>query len=147
MRFVGGIRDCIRWLKAKDAEHAEREHREGREPDDVLYEVRVWKRKRTLDQNAYYWALLNRLGLALGYPSEKLHAHMLREYGVYDVFTVRADVPLSDYFRYWDEVGQGEMDGVRYRHIRAFKGSSEMDSGEFSKLLDGVIQECRESRR
>ena len=24
------------------------------------------------------------------------------------------------------------------------KGSSEMDSGEFSKLLDGVIQECRQ---
>ncbi len=144
MRFVGGLRDCVERLRAWEAEHAAKLRRDGREPDALLFEVKVWRSKRSLDQNAYYWALLGRLGQALGYPSDELHRHMLREYGVYDVFTVRADVPLADYFRYWDEVGQGQMDGVRYRHIRAFKGSSEMDSGEFSRLLDGVIQECRQ---
>ena len=131
MRYTGTARECARWLR-------------GQADDDQLYTVRAWKRKRSLDQNAYYWALLGRLGQALGYPSDQLHRHMLREYGTYDVFTVRADVPLGDYFRYWDQVGEGTMDGVRYRHIRAFKGSSEMDSAEFSKLLDGVIEECRQ---
>lgn len=140
MRFVGGLRECTARLRAW---HAERQVAHG-DADSMLYEVRPWRSKRSLDQNAYYWALLGRLGQRLGYPSDELHRHMLREYGVYDVFTVRADVPLADYFRYWDEVGEGWMDGVRYRHIRAFKGSSEMDSGEFSKLLDGVIQECQQ---
>lgn len=37
-----------------------------------------------------------------------------------------------------------DMDGVRYSHVRAFKGSSEMDRAEFGKLLDGVVQECRQ---
>lgn len=138
MRFVGKLGECISRLRAWDEERA------ARGGGEMLYEVRPWRSKRSLDQNAYYWALLGRLGQALGYPSDDLHLHMLREYGVYDAFTVRADVPLGDYFRYYDVVGSGVMDGVRYSHVRAFKGSSEMDSGEFSKLLDGVIQECRQ---
>lgn len=135
MRYVGKAQECIRRLRELIAEG---------KAEDTWYEVRTWKKGRSLSQNAYYWALLNRLGQALGYPSDELHRHMLREYGVYDVFTVRADVPLADYFRYWDVVGQGSMDGVLYRHVRAFKGSSEMDTGEFSKLLNGVIEECRQ---
>ena len=139
MKFVGNLGECVKWLRAKVAEH-----QANGGDGDLLFEVRVWKRKRSLTQNAYYWALLNRLGQALGYPSDELHGHMLREYGVCDVFTVRADVPLRDYFRYYDVVGSGVMDGVRYSHVRAFKGSSEMDSAEFSRLLNGVIEECRQ---
>lgn len=138
MRFVGKAGDCIRWLRERAAER--KEARKG----ELLFDVRVWKSKRSLAQNAYYWALLNRLTLALGIPSDELHMHMLRSYGPCDVFTVRDDVPLGDYFRYYDVVGEGWSQGRRYVHIRAFKGSSEMDTAEFSKLLDGVMQECRQ---
>ena len=138
MKFVGKAEECVAWLF--QAARQERDAGKG----DAMFEVRLWKRKRSLTQNAYYWALLNRLGLALGYASDELHGHMLREYGTYDVFTVRADVPLAKYFRYYDVVGSGQSDGVRYSHVRAFKGSSEMDSAEFSKLLNGVIEECRQ---
>lgn len=117
---------------------------ESGETDEPLFEVKLWKAKRSLTQNAYYWALIGKLGAVLGVSSERLHVHMLREYGAYDVFTVREDVPLNAYFRYYDKVGEGYMDGVRYVHIRAFKGSSEMDSTEFSKLLNGAIQECEQ---
>lgn len=144
MRYVGRLSECIQRLRAWAEEHDAKRSREGKAPDELLFEVRPWRSKRSLDQNAYYWALLGRLGQALGYPSDELHRHMLREYGVYDVFTVREDVPLADYFRYWDVVGSGQMDGVRYSHVRAFKGSSEMDRAEFGKLLDGVVQECRQ---
>ena len=132
MRFVGSAKECMRRLRELTAE------------GDALYEIRTWKRGRSLNQNAYYWELLGLLGEALGYPKDELHRHMLREYGCYDVFTVRDDVPLADYFRYWDVVGEGDMDGRHYLHVRAFKGSSEMDSTEFSHLLNGVIQECEQ---
>jgi len=138
MRYVGRANDCAKWLRQRAAELA------AQGKDDALFEVRLWKRKRSLTQNAYYWALLNRLGLALGYPSDELHGHMLRSYGPCDVFTVRADVPLGHYFRYYDVVGVGRLDGREYRHVRVFKGSSEMDSNEFSKLLNGCIEECRQ---
>lgn len=107
-----------------------------------LYDCRPRKRKRTLTQNAYYWALLNQLARTLGMGDSELHGHMLREYGVADTFTVRADVPLRSYFRYFDVIGGGQMDGVRYSHVRVYKGSSEMDSSEFGRLLDGMREEC-----
>ena len=134
-KFVGDALQCARWVRQKGEELAHKE---------PLFEVRVWRSRRSLNQNAYYWVLLGRLGYVLGYASDELHRHMLREYGVYDVFTVRDDVPLDDYFRYYDTVGEGVMDGVRYVHVRAFKGSSEMDTAEFTRLLNGVIEECRQ---
>lgn len=136
-RMVGSAREVAAWLRAR----AEMGRERGDEP---TFEAKVWRRGRSLDQNAYYWALLGKMGERLGYANDELHRHMLREYGTYDVFTVRADVPLSRYFRYYDVVGEGTADGVRYRHVRAFKGSSEMDRAEFSKLLDGAIQECQQ---
>ena len=127
--MIGHPLDVMAWL-------------DGQDPD-CLFEVKPHKKRRSLTQNAYYWVLLNQLARVLGVPDTELHGHMLREYGSCDAFTVRADVPLADYFRYYDVVGAGELDGVRYRHVKAYKGSSEMDSGEFKRLLDGVIEECQ----
>lgn len=73
---------------------------------------------------------------------QKPDARMLQNYGASEVFTVRADVPIEGYFRYWDEIGEGTLRGTTYRHIRVFKGSSEMDSAEMTRLIDGMRQEC-----
>ena len=105
-------------------------------------EAKVRRKRRTLTQNAYYWSMLNQLAAKLRMSDDEVHRWMLRDYGSCDVFTVLAEVPVEAYFRYWDEVGTGELNGREYRHIRAFKGSSEMDSAEFTRLIDGMRQEC-----
>lgn len=112
------------------------------QPRDALFEVKERKDARSLAQNAYYWSLLGQLAGKLRMPNSEVHRHMLREYGVADVFTVREDVPLGGYFRYFDVIGHGTMNGRDYSHVRVYKGSSEMDSAEFSRLLDGMRQEC-----
>ena len=109
---------------------------------DAIIEAKVKRPKRSLTANAYYWAMLNQLAAKLRMPDDEVHRWMLRDYGACDVFTVRSDVPVGDYFRYFDEVGTGVLNGRVYRHVKAFKGSSEMDSAEFSRLVDGMRQEC-----
>lgn len=113
-------------------------------PQDAVVEARVRRRSRTLTQNAYYWALLNQLAAALRVGEPELHRQMLRDYGPHEVFSVRSDVPVEGYFRYFDEVGRGTVGGREFRHIRAYKGSSEMDCAEFARLLDGAIAECEQ---
>lgn len=113
------------------------------DPDAVI-EAKVKRKHRSLTQNAYYWALLNQLASKLRMSDGEVHRQMLRDYGSATVFTVRADVPLDGYFRYWDDLGLGWLNGKEYRHVRALKGSSEMDSAEFSRLLDGMVRECEE---
>lgn len=109
---------------------------------DALFEVRERKRRRSLTQNAYYWSLLNQLARKLRMPDSEVHGRMLRDYGEAEVFSAREDVPLRGYFRYFDVIGEGTANGKRFKHIRAYKGSSEMNSTEFSHLLDGMRQEC-----
>ena len=112
------------------------------QPADAIIEAKLRRQRRTLTQNAYYWAMLNKLASELRMGDDEVHRWMLRDYGAAEVFTVLAEVPIDGYFRYWDEVGTGTMNGREYRHVRAYKGSSEMDSAEFTRLIDGMRQEC-----
>lgn len=45
------------------------------------YVVSDVRRRRTLTQNAYYWAMLNRLAAKLGMADSEVHLGMLRDYG------------------------------------------------------------------
>lgn len=126
--MIGKPQEIIGWLFRQDR--------------DKLFEVKERKRKRSLTQNAYYWVLLNQLARALDYPDSEVHGYMLREYGVCQVFSVREDVPIEGYFRYYDVIGRGMANGQWFKHIKAYKGSSEMNSTEFTHLLNGLREEC-----
>ena len=120
--------ECIRYLTECDIEKR--------------YEVKEVKRRRSLTQNAYYWVLLNKLAHALHMGNTEVHLNMLREYGVGDVMSVAPQVPLSDYFAYFDEIGLDYIDGEERRLVKVYKRSSSMDSAEFSRLIEGMREEC-----
>lgn len=109
---------------------------------EQLYEIKERKRKRTLTQNAYYWSMLNQLGRVLRIPTSELHFRMLKEHAPYEVVSVRSDIDVSWYFRYFEEIGTGFAGGHEFTHYRVYKGSSHMDSAEFSRLIDGAREEC-----
>lgn len=127
--MIGTAEEIIHWL----FEQPKGEH---------LYEIKERKRKRTLTQNAYYWSMLNQLGKALRIPTSELHFFMLKEHAPYEVVTVRSDIDVSGYFRYYEATGTGFAGGHEFTHYRIYKGSSHMDSTEFSRLVDGVREEC-----
>ncbi len=127
--MTGTAAECIRWLL---------------DQPEGTYEARRKPRKRTTTQNAYYWAMLGKLAAKLRLPSSEVHLQMLREHGPYDAMDIRADVPLDDYFKYYDVVSTGTIKGQPYRLVKVYKRSSRMDSGEFSRLVDGLRDECRQ---
>lgn len=126
--MVGNSLECIAWLASQDQEKR--------------FEVKEIRRKRSLTQNAYYWVMLNKLARKLHMPDHEVHKNMLRDYGVHDVFSILEDIPVDGYFRYYDVIGYGWADGRRFKHIRVYKGSSQMTSTEFSHLLEGMREEC-----
>lgn len=109
-----------------------------------LYEIREKRNRRSLTQNAYYWALLNQLANAIGMSSDECHKLMMRRYGVHEVVSLLSEIDPSGYFKYYDQMGYGYVDGKRFTHYRIYKGSSQMDSKEFATLLEGVRSECEE---
>lgn len=126
---IGTAEEIIHWLFSQPK-------------GEQLYEIKERKRKRTLTQNAYYWAMVNQLGRALRIPTSELHFRMLKEHAPFEVVSVRSDIDVSGYFRYFEEIGTGFAGGREFTHYRVYKGSSQMDSTEFSRLIDGTREEC-----
>ena len=111
--------------------------------DNKEYEVKEYKHKRSLNANAYYWLLVNKIADALNQSKEFVHLCMLKQYGqTYDML-LPADVPVSSLIKYF------ELDGVRKQGDKLFKvykvylPSSEMNTYEMSKLIDGVVYEAQ----
>lgn len=122
--------ECIQWLASQDP-GASFEVKEARS-----------RKRRSLTQNAYYWVMLNKLAARLRMPDSEVHLNMLRDYGVHDVFSVLDNIPIDGYFKYYDVIGKGTANGRLFKHIRVYKGSSQMNSAEFSRLIEGMREEC-----
>ena len=128
--MIGNAEKIIQWLFQQDREK--------------IFEIKEKKAKRTLTQNAYYWVLLHELAKALKIDNDMAHKMMLERYGVYEVISVQSGIDLTGYFKYFDEIGSGTVNGKQFTHYKIFKGSSQMDSKEFAVLLDGLISDCEE---
>ena len=113
--------------------------------------------KRSIDSNAYYWVLTTRMARALGISLSEMHNRNLSRYGsplmVSDkcVYAYLPDTTETEksvlqnetvHMRATSSVTRGK-NGM-FRAYMIMKGSSEMDTEEFSALVDGVISECKE---
>ena len=120
--------------------------------------LKKWRRKRSLDANAYYWKLLSELSEALEISKPMAHNMMLRKYGQHELIdgqTVRMPIPdtgsaemaaleaMTYHIRPTSQVKEGK-DGIMYRTYVMLRGSSEYDTREMSRLIDGLVSECGE---
>lgn len=112
--------------------------------DKTKYEIKEYKEKRSLQANKYYWSMLNELANVLRMSKEDLHLKMLNDYSQHEIISVLADINIGNYIKYYQEVGESILNGKTFKHYKVFKQSSEMDRKEFSILLDGLLQECRQ---
>ena len=123
--MIGEKETVLRWLQDQPA---------GR------YECNKAKRKRTLTQNSYYWALLSELAGALGLSNDELHFQLLKRYSTPQPFVTFKNVDVSKFMRYYEKRAEND----RCISYLFYTPSSEMDTKEFKRLLDGLISECQE---
>lgn len=128
--MTGKTNDIIRFLLEQD--------------DEKIFEIKEYKSKRTLTQNAYFWVLVNAIAEKLNYSKEKVHFQMLRDYGRSEVVSIRSDIDISTFFKYYLDIGNGKINNVNFTHYRIFKGSSDMNTAEMAALLDGTVQEAQQ---
>lgn len=115
---------------------------------DKVFEVKEYKEKRSLTQNAYAWILITQLGNVLHKSKEEVYEQMLKRYGqsviVSLVDSVVSEGDACRFFKYYDVIGTSEVKGKRVKHYKIYKGSSEFDSKEMSIFIDGIIEECED---
>lgn len=107
-----------------------------------IFEVKEIRKKRTLTSNAYAWELITQLANVLRISKEDLYLKMLEDYGQSSLISVKSDIDISGFVKYYKEVGRSFLNGTEFKHIRIYKGSSQFDTYEMGIFIDGIIHEC-----
>lgn len=100
------------------------------------------REKRSLNANAYMWALVGKIADAVRLDKETVYRRLLEAYGQFEVIEMRSDIDPEKWFRYMMPIGTVIHDGKTYNQFKAWRGSSEYDTREMAILLDGVINEA-----
>lgn len=106
---------------------------------DVI--IKEYRKKRSLDSNAYCWVLCTKLANKLQSTKEEVYEEMLRRTGFIDkdkIIAIPEDNSIDDYDGHWLYI-LSEDGWSTYVKIR---GSSTYDTKEMSIFLDNIIDEC-----
>lgn len=128
--MIGKVKDIIDWLLEQDKEK--------------LYEIKEYKKKRSLNSNAYLWVLCTEIANIMTLSKEEVYVKMLEDYGVSILVPLTVDTEPEKYFKYYSYFDKGKLNGKECIWYKVFKGSSEYDSKEMTHLLNGVVEEARQ---
>lgn len=109
-------------------------------------ELSVFRRKRSLNANAYLWVLLDKIAKATLTEKDQVYLLMLERYGVFTHLCVhpQAVERIQSEWRACRELGKVTINGKPAVQLQCYYGSSTYDTAEMARLLDGVVEECRE---
>lgn len=136
-----------------------KEYDKLKDKDKLRIRIVQYRKKRSLDANAYYWTLLTKFADVIGLSNPEAHNMMLRGYGQSEIFdgkavyvtipdTEEAEKKVNNATDYHlaptSQVRMGN-DDVMYRTYRLLRGSRTYDTKEMSKLIDGLVTCCKEA--
>lgn len=135
-----------RWLITLEVEEEPRLYDELKDKE-LSIEIKKFKKKRSLDANAYCWVLCTKIAEALKTSKDEVYEEMIQRYSEFDkdddgyiTVTMLSRIPIDKLGGHWREIGQRN----EFTSYMRLVGSSEMDSGQMAHFLDGVVSEAKE---
>lgn len=116
---------------------------------DLDIDVKRYREKRSLNANAYFHVLVDKIAKALKLSAVETKNMMLERYGTVDVeigkILLRADIPYLKLTEiHLRATSEYEIHGETImRAYIAVKGSHLYDSKEMSDLIDGTVEEAK----
>ena len=117
---------------------------------ELTVQVKEYRQKRSLSQNAYMWVLLDEIAKVVNRSKEDIYRELVKDYGVFEVLPLKDDA-VKRFNHNWSKnglgwftetLGQSKLKG--YTNLIAYYGSSTYDTKEMNRLLDAVVEECKE---
>lgn len=106
--------------------------------------IKPYRKKRSINANSLCWKLCTEIANILRTDKDSVYLTMLRRYGQSDIVSVLKGVDVKPYFKYFEEAGEGKINGKVFTHYKVFQGSSEYDTRYMSIFLDGIVSEAKE---
>lgn len=128
--MIGNPQEIIQWLFDQDK--------------NKKFEIKEYHKKRSLNANAYAWALIGKIADVLRSSKDEVYLEMLKKYGQSEIVSVLSDINVTGYFKYFEEIATVKLQGKDFTHYKVFKGTSEYNTAEMAVFIDGVISEAEE---
>ncbi len=114
----------------------------------LVIEVKQYRKKRSDEANRYFWKCIQILAEGLGNDNWDQYLLELERYGRFTAMIIRQDA-YTDLQNMWRETKitgeRRDKDGTLYYDVNCYYGSSTYDSAEFSRLLNGVIEDIKDA--
>ena len=111
-------------------------------------ELYVKKKKRSKDQNSYFWELLQQLCFEMNLDVIQEYKKRVKELGIFKQWEIDT-INVSTFEKLWSDRGIAwfteKVEEVGNKTIiNAYYGSSSYNSKQMSRLLDNLVQDCKE---
>lgn len=117
-------------------------------------QIKVFKKKRSLDANAKMWALIHDMSKILHIPPVEIYRGYIPDVpGNYRIVPVKPE-EIPDWDKEWclghigrmtEDMGPCRCSDLKgYHNVKSYLGSSEYTTDQFSRLLELVIQDCQQ---
>ena len=123
---------------------------------DVILSVSVkkWRRRRSLDSNAYLHVLAGKIAEKLNTSLTEIKNHLISEYGQYEKLDDGLMTVIMKDSIEWEKLETIHLrpttatrtldDGKLYRVYYVMRGSHTYDSAEMARLISGTVSEAKE---
>lgn len=117
--------------------------------EKLTVKVGKFKKKRSLDANAYCWTLIGKIAEKTNVPKDEVYREAIRGIGGnYDIVCIKeeaADSLISAWTRNgigWQaETMLSKLDGCT--NVMLYYGSSTYDTEQMSRLIENILQDCK----
>lgn len=126
-----------------------------RNEEKLSVKISKYRKKRSLDANAYCWVLCTKLADKLSdekvkYTKEDIYRNAVKELGIYKDFPNMKQDDAKTLRHAWEMLGTGwiteQVDFMQDGEnvvIRCYYGSSTYNTKQMSRLIDNIVQDCK----
>jgi hypothetical protein len=123
---------------------------EMRDKDKLSIEVKPYRQRRSLDANAYFWVLCDKLAEQLHKSKTDIYREYIKDIGGVSETVCVKDQAVKRLCEGWSKNGIGwqtetfesKIEGCT--NVILYYGSSTFSTAQMSALLDLIIQDCHE---
>ena len=116
---------------------------------EVTVEIKLARKSRSLDANAYAWVLIDQIAEKTGEKVKDVYRNAIREIGGVSTMLGMKDEAVPIFKESWEKGHIGRQIEVfpgstkkGWSNVKVWFGSSEYDSAQMSRLIDSLIQDA-----
>ena len=137
-------------LEVNEKEAVKQGYDELHEAEKLSIEIKKYRKKRSLDMNAYAWVLMDKLAAKTGVTKTEIYRSYIKDIGGNSDVICVLDKAVPKLCEAWIRNGIGwqtdtmpsKLDGCT--NVILYYGSSTYDTAQMKRLIDNIVQDCEE---